>query len=369
MCKVQPEQISPFVLELSLMISSTDLRQIIFHMTPGTIEKFDLLCRVAGRDGEPSNCVFVFQPKRDLLESNRHQANRPSFASVKTVVHEIFHRSVTKHPAGTLSLIHDGRQLLELDFTRMYLSFTYSFLESNLGYIKLLGRKYAACRFEVVPGHESVLMNDKTPVGLAILKHSFQIRETGLFELDIIRAAHREGLPGFVQLTAKMDSLHSNGHVKVYPRKTLLTFRLDRVPEPGAETEAIAKLVHEHLLKKHEAKSQKKRLLRNILLGDSCILAAIAKHFGSQLPDGKVRCGRCSVCLDGRPAKTRTFTPKNVDLNDVKPILSEIPERDNPRFLARVATGVQSPRVGHKGLHQRPVFGSMANCKFEVSLE
>lgn len=350
------------------MTSATDLRQIIFDMTPGTIEKFDLLCRVAGRDGEPSNCVFVFQPKRDFLESNRHQANRPSFASVKTVVHEIFHRSVMEHPAGTLSLIHDGRQMLELDFTTLYLSFAYSFLESDLRYIKLLGRQYAACRFEVIPGHESVLMNDKTPIGLAILKHSFELRETGLFDLDIIRAAQREGLPDFVQLTARMDSLHSNGHIKVYPRKALLAFHLDRVPEPGAETEAIAKLVHGHLLKKHEARMQKKRKLRDILLGDSCISAAIAKHFGSQLPDGKVRCGRCSVCRQGRPAKIRTFTPKQVDLNDVKAVLSEIPERDNPRFLARVAIGVQSPRVGRKGLHQRPVFGSMADCKFEVSL-
>lgn len=356
------------MLELSLLISAADLRQIIFDITPGTIEKFDLLCRVAGRDGEPSNCVFVFQPKRDFLESNRDQANRPSFASVKTVVQEVFHRSIIKHPAGPLSLMNDRRQIIELDFDAMYLSFTYSFLESNLRYIKFLGRQYAACEFEVVPGHESVLINDKTPSGLAILKHSFELRETGLFDLDIIRAAHRERLPDFVQLTAKMDNLHSNGHIKVYPRKTLLAFHLDRVPGPGAETEAIAKLVHEHLLKKHEAKSQKKRKLRDILLGDSCILAAIAKHFGSQLPDGKVRCGRCSVCRQGRPAKIRTFTPKQVDLNDVKAVLSEIPERDNPRFLARVAIGVQSPRVGRKGLHQRPVFGSMADCKFEVSL-
>lgn len=350
------------------MIGAADLRQIIFDMNPSTIEKFDLLCRVAGRDGEPSNCVFVAQPKRDFVESNRDQANLLSFASVKTVVHEIFHSSAMKHPAGTRSLINDGRQILGLDFDMMYLSFTYSFLESDLRYIKLLGRQYAACQFEVVPGHESVLINDKTPIGLAILKQSSELRETGLFDLDIIRAAHREGLRDFVQLTARMDSLHSNGHIKVYPRKTLLTFRLDRVPEPGAETEAIAKLVHQHLLKKHEAKIHKKSQLRDILLGDSCILAAIANHFGSQLPDGKVRCGRCSVCLDGRPSKTRTFTPKQVELNDIKAVLSEVSERDNPRFLARVAIDFHSPRVRREGLHDHPLFGSMADCKFEVSL-
>ncbi|KAG6360934.1 hypothetical protein INS49_012002 [Diaporthe citri] len=238
-----------------------------------------------------------------------------------------------------------GRQILSQDIDMLDLSFAYSLLESSLGCIKLLGRQYGACRFEVVPGHESVLKADRTRTGIAIVKHSVQVPETGLFNLDTVRAAHKEHLPGFTELTAKINSLQNNGHIKVYPRKSLLIFRLERVPEPGAETEAIAKWVYGQLLKKHEAKSQERRQLRDLLLGNSCFLATMAKYFGSQLPDGKARCGRCSVCLDGRAAKTRTFSPKTVDLNDVKAILGEITDRESPRFLARVAIGIHSPRV------------------------
>ncbi|KAL2286114.1 hypothetical protein FJTKL_07340 [Diaporthe vaccinii] len=90
----------------------------------------------------------------------------------------------------------------------------------------------------------------------------------------------------------------------------------------------------------------------------------MAKHFGSQLPDGKARCGRCSFCLDGRPAKIRTFSPETVNLDDIKAVLTEIPDRDSPRFLARVAIGAHSPRVRGEGLHRHSLFGAMANCKF-----
>lgn len=350
-----------------LTVDAADLRQIVFAKIHGDIEKFDQLCRVAGRDGEPSTCVVVFEPRRDFRDSNRARAITPSFAAVKLIIQELFHRGTIRHPAGALSLMADGRQILSQDIDEMDLQFVYSLLESSLGCIKLLGRQYGGCKFEVLPGHESALQTDRTPTGLAIVKHSVQMSETGLFNLDIIRAAHKERLPDFTELTAKMNSLHRNGHITVYPRKSLLIFRLDRVPEPGAETEAIARWVHEQLLNKHEARSQQKRQLLDVLLGNSCILAAMAKHFGSQLPDGKTRCGRCSFCLDGKPAKTRTFSPKTVDLNDIKAVLAEIPDRDSPRFLARVAIGVHSPKVRIRDLHRHPLFGSMADCKFEVS--
>lgn len=349
------------------MVDATDLRQIIFTKVPDNTEKFDLLCRVAGRDGEPSTCVVVFEPRRDFRDSNRARANQPSFAAVKPIIQELFHRGTIPHPAGPLSLMADARQVLTQDIDSMDLSVAYSLLESSLGCIKFLGRQYAACGFEVVPGHESAVRTDRTPTGLAILKHSVQVSETGLFDLDFVRAAHKERLPDFMEIAAKMNSLQINGHVKVYPRKSLMVFRLDRVPEPGAQTEAIAKWVYEQLLKKHETRSQEQGQLRDILLGNSCILAAIAKHLGSQLPDGKARCGHCSFCLDGRPVKTSTFSPKAVELNDIMAVLAEIPDRDSPRFLARVAIGVHSPRVRSRDLHRHPLFGSMADCKFEVS--
>lgn len=353
-----------------IIMNATDLRQIIFATLPGAVENFDLLCRVAGRDGQPSTCVVVFDPRRDFQDDNRARGTPSSLAAVSSVVQELFHRSIISHPSGRFSLMADGRQEVALDISDNDLSSIYSVLESSLGCIELLGRQYAGCQFDVVPGHESVFATDRSPTGLAVVRHSVQMPEIGpgRFNLDIIRAAHKERLPDFMELTAKMNSLQLDGHVKVYPRKSLLILRLGQLlPEPGAQTEAVARWVHEQLLKKHEAMSRERNRLRELLLGNSCILAAMARHFGSQLPDGKTRCGRCPVCLSGKPPKARTFSPRPVNFNDIKAVLAAVPDHDSPRYLARVATGIHSPKVRYLGSYQSPVFGSMADCRFEVS--
>jgi hypothetical protein len=51
----------------------------------------------------------------------------------------------------------------------------------------------------------------------------------------------------------------------------------------------------------------------------------------------------------------------------VKAVLEAVPDRDNPRFLARVAMGLYSPLVWHRVLHKSPVFRSMRDVNFDVS--
>lgn len=341
---------------------AADLRQIMLTKLPGTLGRFDMPCRTAGRDGEPSTCVLAIDPRVEFREANR-------FAAIKAVANELFHRNRARFPTGLHSLVVDSRLGLHLDLYEPDQFFAYSLLESSLGFIKMLGRQSASCQFKVLPGHESALIADRTPTGLAIVRHSVQLPETGRFGLDIIRAASREGLDHFVELAAEMNSLHSLGHIKVYSRKSLLIFRLNQVPEAGAETDAVARWLHKQLLGRYEVTAREKRQLRDVLFGKSCISAAIASHFGAQLPNGEARCGRCSFCLDGKPAKARAFTPEKVNLDNIKAVLAETPDRENPRFLARIAIGVHSPRVRREGLHLDPAFGSMAACRFEVSHE
>lgn len=351
------------------MTKAADLRQIILTKIPDTIERLDMLCRIAGRDGEPSTCALVIDPRAEFRERNRAWGIQPSFAAIKALTNELFHHTRVRFPAGLHSLVLGRRLVLNFDLYDEDHSFAYWLLESSIGFIKMLGRQYASCEFEVVPGHDSALIGDTTPTGLTIIKHSVQLQETGRFRLDILHAASHEGLAHFVELTAKMNSLESIGHIKIYPRRSLLIFRLDQVPEAGAETELVARWLHKQLLERHEAKAREKRQVRDVLFGKSCISAAIASHFGAQLPLGKVRCGRCSFCLDGKRAETRRFAPREVNLDKINAVLAETRDRKDPRFLARIAIGLHSPRVKNEGLHLNPTFGSMSACRFEVSHE
>ena len=119
--------------------------------------------------------------KIDFKAVNRLVATQCSFAAIKIVLHEIFYRKKENFPAGLHSLVPDDYLILGLDIFQPDLFFIFALLESSLGYIKQLGRLYSNCRFDVLPGHESFLRADRTPTGLAILKHSVQLSESGQY--------------------------------------------------------------------------------------------------------------------------------------------------------------------------------------------
>lgn len=316
-----------------------------------------------------SECVIPIDDGYLFGDENRARASQRTFAAIKSLVHEIFHLRREQLPAGLHSLILENRLLIDLDLLNVDLTFVLTLLESSLGYVKLLFREYAGCQYEVIPGHEPFLRADRTLAGIAILKHSHWDSKNGLFDLNIVKAASAERLSHFIELTAQLNHLQTLGHIKVKPRNSLLIFRLDKTPAPGPDTEAVALWLYKQLLARYEAEDQGKRQIHDILFGDSCISAAIASHFGSQLPGGAVRCGRCSVCLDGAPVKAPHFTPKEVMLDEIKQVLDDIPVRDNPRLLARVAIGVHSPQIRVRRYHRKQAFRSMAECRFEVSPE
>lgn len=158
---------------------AADLGQIILTKVPGTLRQFDMLCRTAGRDGEPSTCVLAIDARVEFREGIRARAVQPSFAAVKAVANELFHRNRARFPTGLDSLVVDSRLGLHLDLYEPDQFFAYPLLESSLGFIKMLGRQYASCQFKVLPGHESALIADRTPTGLAIVRHSVQLPETG----------------------------------------------------------------------------------------------------------------------------------------------------------------------------------------------
>lgn len=59
------------------------------------------------------------------------------------------------------------------------------------------------------------------------------------------------------------------------------------------------------------------------------------------------------------------FKKEKVDQGKIKAVLAATSVRDDARFLARVAFGISSPRVGIERLGKHKVFGSMSGCDFE----
>ena len=95
----------------------------------------------------------------------------------------------------------------------------------------------------------------------------------------------------------------------------------------------------------------------------------MAEHFGDGLPDGNAECGHCSWCVTKKPVKVIKPEPKPFDDAVFQKVLKAVPERDDARFLARVAFGIGSPRVTAAKLSGTTVFGSMEAYDFRILLE
>lgn len=111
------------------------------------------------------------------------------------------------------------------------------------------------------------------------------------------------------------------------------------------------------------------RSVIDLITGEACFARTLAQHFGDALPDGKEECGHCTWCEKKRPVE-RVQPPRRAWNSEAFfNILQAVPARDDPRFLARVAFGIYSPRVTQEKLGKSAVFGSMEDHDFVVCLE
>jgi hypothetical protein len=104
----------------------------------------------------------------------------------------------------------------------------------------------------------------------------------------------------------------------------------------------------------------------NLITGRQCFALSLAKHFGDELPENKQACGHCTWCETQRPVELKKPPQVPWDSKAFAQVLLAVPDRDDARFLARVAFGIGSPRVTSSKLSKSPVFGSMEGCSFVV---
>lgn len=109
-----------------------------------------------------------------------------------------------------------------------------------------------------------------------------------------------------------------------------------------------------------------------LITSNSCIARKLARHFGDEASiPASSGCQNCTFCLTKTPVTflcgNKKLKKERIDEGKIRAVLAATKARDDARFLARVAFGMQSPRVGREGLGKSGVFGSCGGCDFEVS--
>lgn len=142
----------------------------------------------------------------------------------------------------------------------------------------------------------------------------------------------------------------------------------EKWPPSRSEAEKIIDAVYKDLEVREQRALDKMQQVIDLVTGEACFAHTLAQHFGDTLPDGSKECGNCTWCKT-KVAVPMAKPPKRPwDYKAFGDILQICIDRDDPRYLAKIAFGISSPRITANKLSRHHIFESMGDHEFMVML-
>jgi hypothetical protein len=173
-----------------------------------------------------------------------------------------------------------------------------------------------------------------------------------------------------MDIITKLNDWHDRGIIEMKTSGVLHVYRIEKpLPKTEEELDDIAEKLFKQMEERELADLKRTQDVVTLATSASCISRGLAKYFGDTSRDLPEACGHCTWCETQTPIKLGKQAYKETKKADIDHILSAIPERDDPRFLARVAFGITSPRITVGKLQNKPtLFASLGEHNFEVSV-
>ncbi|KAI7372142.1 hypothetical protein KC354_g154 [Hortaea werneckii] len=205
---------------------------------------------------------------------------------------------------------------------------------------------------------------DGTPASKAIKGAAKREREWT--HIDVEKAA--AGTIPRNEIINKLRQWQDSGKIELQHSGVVNVYRLMRaLPTTKEEKDQIINDVYADLESREGQDLDRIDDVVSLLTGTKCFARALAEHFGDSLPEGKAECGECTWCETHVPRRMDKPAPRTFNVGRFDQILSIVPDRDDPRYLARVAFGIRSPRVTAARLGRHQVFGSMEDHDFGLT--
>jgi DNA-binding MarR family transcriptional regulator len=363
-------------------IDKADIRNIVHYDFPRSLEGYSQEIGRAGRDDLPSKCALYLCSRDWQKRETLCRADLPSKKSIHGLLNELFDRNAAagKDDVIEANLYHQSKtwdikvrhfRFTELqcsDFKKMNtLGLLYSQLELRFELLRAITPKYS--KYAYKPSFRYHLaVSEVCLIGTAIITNSSVGRTMRVVDVDMI--SDRLGYPR-EDVVRKLQDWSDKGYVELKPSGVVNRYRIIRpFPREREDRESLISSIYKQMELREMEDLRKSQEVINLITDGKCFAAALADHFGDKIPGGK--CAKCQWCKTGVRVEIDQYDGAldiPIDQNKIKAVLAATPSRDDPRFLAKIAFGISSPRVVTERCGQRnPVFGSMACCNFEVSL-
>ncbi|KAI0466512.1 ATP-dependent DNA helicase recQ [Xylaria cf. heliscus] len=349
-------------------IDKADIRNILHYDISSTIEEYSQQVGRAGRDGKPSFCMLFLCRDDFWLRESFVRGDLPSRQSLQKLLEDVFiNQPTVQEPGGNevikLSQLPLGK---EHDIRPSPLSIILATIELRFGLIRAITPEYSSYQFEPGSDYDAV-EQDQSAEAKAIVAHSKKAKrwhtidvnavsaDTGLLRADVVR---------------KLNQFHDQGAIKLKASGVMNRYKvLKKLPNTPKDVGKITDKLHTEMEDRERDAMGRFQAVCDLMTASKCVARALTEYFGMELPEGKSACGHCTYCLTGKPVMLPHKPTPPVDMSGIRKILAACDVRDDPRFLARVAFGIKSPRVTKLSLDKNKVFGSLEDHDFESLLK
>lgn len=362
-------QIVVATIAFGMGVDKSNIRNVVHYTLPATVEEYSQQVGRAGRDGLTSTCMLYLSNTDFWIRENFARGDLPSLEQFEKLIEDIFDDEVKDLGLGATFKKNTNEQMKVFDIRQNPLSVIYATLELRFGLIRAITPEYSLYSFEILsPGlyHEIMhnMANSDRPEAKAILDFAHVkkkwtdvdvndiVRKTGYLRANVIQILDHLDRDAVIRLTAK----------GVTPK-----FRvLKKLPNTKEELQELTLSMYKDLEKKEKEALARTKEVVDLITAERCYSLTLVEHFGMSLPDKKEKCGHCNFCEKGTAVELPPKESRPLDHERIRMVLDQCQVRDDPRFLARVAFGIRSPRVTTLKMQYSRAWESMMDQDFDV---